>query len=122
MRIPGSKSEQRLPGCPIGRHEPAHRRRVVSSAKVVVARDVCGFRIATSSALGGATLPFQLRDSRKRQEPIRGSRWDLGPRVRKRRQGVQAAQQIAAEAQAFGQEDDITVLTLSYVPAEVMHR
>jgi len=31
------------------------------------------------------------------------------------------AEQIAAAAQAFGQQDDITVLTLTFAPAEVMH-
>jgi hypothetical protein len=34
---------------------------------------------------------------------------------------TQSAAQIAAAAQAFGQEDDITVLTLAFVPAEVLH-
>jgi serine phosphatase RsbU (regulator of sigma subunit) len=33
----------------------------------------------------------------------------------------QSAEQIAAKAQVFGQQDDITVLTLTYVPAEVLH-
>jgi phosphoserine phosphatase RsbU/P len=33
----------------------------------------------------------------------------------------QSAEQIAAAAQAFGQQDDITVLTLQYAPAEVAH-
>ena len=32
-----------------------------------------------------------------------------------------SAAEIAAAAQAFGQEDDITVLTLTFVPAEVLH-
>jgi len=32
-----------------------------------------------------------------------------------------SAEQIAAAAQAFGQEDDITVLTLAFAPAEVLH-
>lgn len=31
------------------------------------------------------------------------------------------AEQIAAAAQAHGQEDDITVLTLTFAPAEVLH-
>jgi serine phosphatase RsbU (regulator of sigma subunit) len=30
---------------------------------------------------------------------------------------TQSAEQIAAAAQAFGQEDDITVLTLTFAPA-----
>jgi len=34
---------------------------------------------------------------------------------------VQPAEQIAAAAQAFGQQDDITVLTLMVAPAEVLH-
>jgi len=34
---------------------------------------------------------------------------------------VQPAEQIAAAAQAFGQQDDITVLTLQFSPAEVLH-
>jgi Stage II sporulation protein E (SpoIIE) len=34
---------------------------------------------------------------------------------------MQSAQQIAAAAQAHGQEDDITVLTLTFTPAEVLH-
>ncbi|MGA7521243.1 MAG: PP2C family protein-serine/threonine phosphatase [Acidobacteriaceae bacterium] len=33
----------------------------------------------------------------------------------------QAAEHIAQAAQAFGQEDDITVLTLTFAPAEVLH-
>jgi serine phosphatase RsbU (regulator of sigma subunit) len=33
----------------------------------------------------------------------------------------QSAHSIAQAAQAFGQEDDITVLTLQYAPAEVLH-
>lgn len=33
---------------------------------------------------------------------------------------TQTAEQIAAAAQAFGQEDDITVLTLRFVPSELM--
>jgi Stage II sporulation protein E (SpoIIE) len=32
-----------------------------------------------------------------------------------------SAEQIAEAAQAFGQEDDITVLTLTFAPAEVLH-
>lgn len=32
----------------------------------------------------------------------------------------QSAEAIAQAAQAFGQEDDITVLTLSFVPADVL--
>jgi phosphoserine phosphatase RsbU/P len=34
---------------------------------------------------------------------------------------TQSAQSIAQAAQAFGQEDDITVLTLTFAPAEVLH-
>jgi hypothetical protein len=34
---------------------------------------------------------------------------------------TQSAEQIAAAAQAFGQQDDITVLTLQFAPAEVLH-
>ncbi len=34
---------------------------------------------------------------------------------------TRSAEQIATAAQAFGQRDDITVLTLTYVPAEVSH-
>jgi phosphoserine phosphatase RsbU/P len=34
---------------------------------------------------------------------------------------TQSAEAIAAAAQAFGQEDDITVLTLTFAPAEVLH-
>ena len=34
---------------------------------------------------------------------------------------TQSAEAIAAAAQAFGQEDDITVLTLSFAPVEVLH-
>ncbi len=34
---------------------------------------------------------------------------------------TQSAEAIAAAAQAFGQEDDITVLTLAFAPAEVLH-
>jgi Stage II sporulation protein E (SpoIIE) len=34
---------------------------------------------------------------------------------------TQAAESIARAAQAFGQEDDITVLTLAFAPAEVVH-
>ncbi|HTV81252.1 MAG TPA: PP2C family protein-serine/threonine phosphatase [Acidobacteriaceae bacterium] len=34
---------------------------------------------------------------------------------------TQSAEEIAAAAQAFGQEDDITVLTLTFTPAEVLH-
>ena len=33
----------------------------------------------------------------------------------------ESAQEIAAAAQAFGQEDDITVLTLTFAPVEVFH-
>jgi serine phosphatase RsbU (regulator of sigma subunit) len=33
----------------------------------------------------------------------------------------QTAQQIADAAQRFGQEDDITILTLSFAPAEVIY-
>jgi phosphoserine phosphatase RsbU/P len=32
----------------------------------------------------------------------------------------QAAEEIAAAARAFGQEDDITVITLTFAPAEVL--
>jgi serine phosphatase RsbU (regulator of sigma subunit) len=34
---------------------------------------------------------------------------------------TQSAKTIAAAAQVFGQEDDITVLTLTFAPAEVLH-
>jgi hypothetical protein len=34
---------------------------------------------------------------------------------------MQSAQDIARAAQQFGQQDDITVLTLTFVPAEVLH-
>jgi Stage II sporulation protein E (SpoIIE) len=34
---------------------------------------------------------------------------------------TQSAESIAAAAQQFGQQDDITVLTLSFAPAEVLH-
>jgi hypothetical protein len=34
---------------------------------------------------------------------------------------TQSAEAIATAAQAFGQEDDITVLTLTFAPAEVLH-
>jgi phosphoserine phosphatase RsbU/P len=34
---------------------------------------------------------------------------------------TQSAEAIAAASQQFGQEDDITVLTLAFVPAEVLH-
>lgn len=34
---------------------------------------------------------------------------------------TQPAEEIARAAQAFGQEDDITVLTLTFAPAEVLH-
>jgi serine phosphatase RsbU (regulator of sigma subunit) len=34
---------------------------------------------------------------------------------------TQSAKSIAAAAQAFGQDDDITVLTLSLAPAEMLH-
>jgi serine phosphatase RsbU (regulator of sigma subunit) len=40
---------------------------------------------------------------------------------RTRALSTQAAATIAQAAQDFGQEDDITVLTLSFVPAEVIH-
>jgi len=33
----------------------------------------------------------------------------------------QSAESIAAAAQQFGQEDDITVLTLTFAPVEVPH-
>jgi hypothetical protein len=33
----------------------------------------------------------------------------------------QSAEAIAQAAQAHGQEDDITVLTLTFAPAEVLH-
>ena len=32
---------------------------------------------------------------------------------------TQSAEQIAAAAEAFGQEDDVTVLTLTFAPIEV---
>jgi hypothetical protein len=40
---------------------------------------------------------------------------------RTRQLSRQSAEQIAAAALAFGQQDDITVLTLRYAPAEVLH-
>jgi hypothetical protein len=40
---------------------------------------------------------------------------------RTRQISTQSAEAIAAAAQAFGQEDDITVLTLTFAPAEVLH-
>ncbi|HTW49615.1 MAG TPA: PP2C family protein-serine/threonine phosphatase, partial [Acidobacteriaceae bacterium] len=40
---------------------------------------------------------------------------------RTRALSTQSAQRIAAAAQAFGQRDDITVLTVTFVPAEVLH-
>ena len=40
---------------------------------------------------------------------------------RTRALSTQSAQQIAAAAQAFGQEDDITVLTVTFAAAEVFH-
>ena len=40
---------------------------------------------------------------------------------RTRQMSSQSAESIAAAAQAFGQEDDITVLTLTFAPAEVLH-
>lgn len=40
---------------------------------------------------------------------------------RTRALSTQSAEAIAAAAQAFGQEDDITVLTLTFAPAEVLH-
>ncbi len=40
---------------------------------------------------------------------------------RTRALSTRSAEQIAAAAQAFGQHDDITVLTLHYAPSEVLH-
>ncbi|HTX75721.1 MAG TPA: SpoIIE family protein phosphatase [Terracidiphilus sp.] len=40
---------------------------------------------------------------------------------RTRQISTQSAEAIAAAAQQFGQEDDITVLTLDFAPAEVLH-
>jgi serine phosphatase RsbU (regulator of sigma subunit) len=40
---------------------------------------------------------------------------------RTRQISTESAEAIAAAAQAFGQEDDITVLTLTFAPAEVLH-
>ena len=40
---------------------------------------------------------------------------------RTRAVSIQSAELIATAAQAFGQEDDITVLTLAFAPAEVQH-
>jgi len=34
---------------------------------------------------------------------------------------TQSAEAIARAAQQFGQEDDITVLTVTFAPAEVLH-
>jgi serine phosphatase RsbU (regulator of sigma subunit) len=34
---------------------------------------------------------------------------------------TQSAENIAHAAQEFGQDDDITVLTLTFAPAEVLH-
>jgi hypothetical protein len=51
----------------------------------------------------------------------RSSTGDLFGFERVRAISSQAAQQIAREAQSHGQEDDITVLTLTFAPAEVAH-
>jgi len=40
---------------------------------------------------------------------------------RTRQISTQSAEAIAAAAQTHGQEDDITVLTLTFAPAEVLH-
>jgi hypothetical protein len=40
---------------------------------------------------------------------------------RTRQMSTQSAAEIAPAAQAFGQEDDITVLTLAFAPVEVLH-
>jgi serine phosphatase RsbU (regulator of sigma subunit) len=40
---------------------------------------------------------------------------------RTRQISTQSAEHIAAAAQAFGQEDDITVLTLTFAPVEALH-
>ncbi|HTW65587.1 MAG TPA: SpoIIE family protein phosphatase, partial [Bryobacteraceae bacterium] len=40
---------------------------------------------------------------------------------RTRQISTQSADNIARAAQAFGQQDDITVLTLQFAPAEVLH-
>jgi hypothetical protein len=40
---------------------------------------------------------------------------------RTRQISIQSAEKIAATAQAFGQHDDITVLTATFAPAEVLH-
>jgi Stage II sporulation protein E (SpoIIE) len=51
----------------------------------------------------------------------RSSEGDLFGFERARQISIQSAEAIAQAAQAFGQEDDITVLTLTFAPAEMLY-
>jgi len=65
----------------------------------------------------GDTLTFLSDGVVEAQSPA----GDLFGFERTRAISMKSAQEISAAAQAFGQQDDITVLTLQFAPAEVFH-
>jgi Stage II sporulation protein E (SpoIIE) len=65
----------------------------------------------------GETLTFLTDGVPEAQNPAR----ELFGFDRTRQISTQSAEAIASTAQQFGQEDDITVLTLQFAPAEVLH-
>ncbi len=69
------------------------------------------------SLAAGETLTF-LSDG---VVEARNGRGELFGFDRTRQISTQSAEQIAAAAQSFGQQDDITVLTLTFAPAELAH-
>jgi hypothetical protein len=89
---------------------------VESGLPLGVTSDVRYVESALSLA-AGETLTF-LSDG---VVEARNARGELFGFDRTRSISTQSAEAIAQAAQAFGQQDDITVLTLTYAPAEVLH-
>jgi hypothetical protein len=79
--------------------------------------DHTGYTETVIKLFPGETLTF-LSDGVVEAQSATGELFGF---ERTRQISTQSAEAIAAAAQAFGQEDDITVLTLTFAPVEVLH-
>jgi phosphoserine phosphatase RsbU/P len=79
--------------------------------------DHTGYTETVIKLFPGETLTF-LSDGVVEAQSASGELFGF---ERTRQISTQSAEAIAAAAQAFGQEDDITVLTLTFAPVEVLH-
>ena len=75
---------------------------------------LCGVLVPTASAARLTLISDGIVEARNAQGDLFG--FDRTAAI-----STQSAEAVAQAAQAFGQEDDITVLTLQFAPAEVAH-